>query len=446
MTGDDRRADASLGIPRYWGARGSPAPARPSPIWVTGRTVIRLGAGRAPTVAPWRSLDAGCSASARPSAVSARPRPVAARDRTAPRPPRRHPVQPSSSTPVPDAGRSPGRPAPGTIYYGASVPHDRSAARLGGRARLLPGAAPVVLHARRQRDRPAGRSRCRDDLEHGRLPHVSIKPSWTWQDIAVGRARRLAGRACSARSGELVGPGDLHPPPRAGERRRRRRDAAVGLRGDAAPADRAWLPTSRPQVIVAPVLQHWTFDPLRTDVDPAAWMVPEAPVMGLDVYNPWSPTNGKEWRSFGSKMDEVLGWFGDTPLVIGEYGCREDPDNPGLAAEWLRDAADYAPEPQHRLDVVLQLGRGLARTARGRSAARPSRPSPSCSPPTGWPGPPEAQRLGGGSISRNTSSIRPWNWSSSSPTPGAPTRIGALAGHRAGHAVLRGRPRRRPRC
>ena len=53
-------------------------------------------------------------------------------------------------------------------------------------------------------------------------------------------------------------------------------------------------------------------------------------------------TNGKPWRSFGSKVDEVLGWFGDTPLVIGEYGCREDPANPGLAAEWLRDAAEYA--------------------------------------------------------------------------------------------------------
>ena len=38
----------------------------------------------------------------------------------------------------------------------------------------------------------------------------------------------------------------------------------------------------------------------------------------------------------------MIGWFGDTPLAIGEYGCREDPDNPGLAAEWLRDAAEYA--------------------------------------------------------------------------------------------------------
>ena len=31
-----------------------------------------------------------------------------------------------------------------------------------------------------------------------------------------------------------------------------------------------------------------------------------------------------------------------SPLVIGEYGCRPDPENPGLAAEWLHDAADHA--------------------------------------------------------------------------------------------------------
>ena len=40
----------------------------------------------------------------------------------------------------------------------------------------------------------------------------------------------------------------------------------------------------------------------------------------------------------------MLEWLGDVPMAIGEYGCREDPQNPGLAAEWLRDAAEYARE------------------------------------------------------------------------------------------------------
>ena len=41
-------------------------------------------------------------------------------------------------------------------------------------------------------------------------------------------------------------------------------------------------------------------------------------------------------------MDEVIGLVRATPRsLIGEYGCRDDPENPGLAAEWLRDAAEY---------------------------------------------------------------------------------------------------------
>ena len=247
------------------------------------------------------------------------------------------PVQPSSSTPVPTPS-FPGRPAPGTMYFGASVPHHRS---LSGWEDEL--GSTLALHRSyfTPDDNETGQlvHRCRDDLDHGRLPHVSIKPAWPWQDIASGVhddwLNGLLGRL-----GEMSAPliFTLHHEPE--------NDAGGTGR---APADyvamqRHLLERSAqlaPQVIVAPVLQHWTFDPLRTDLDSTEWMVPEAPVMGIDVYNPWSPTNGKEWRSFGSKLDEVRGEFGDTPLLIGEYGCRHDPQNPGLAAEWLRDAAEY---------------------------------------------------------------------------------------------------------
>jgi hypothetical protein len=67
-------------------------------------------------------------------------------------------------------------------------------------------------------------------------------------------------------------------------------------------------------------------------------------VFGVDVYNPWAMTNGQEWRTFSSLTDEVVKWAGDTPLAIGEYGCRDDPSNPGLLSEWLRDAATYCRE------------------------------------------------------------------------------------------------------
>jgi hypothetical protein len=249
------------------------------------------------------------------------------------------PLHPTDKPAVSTPSTFPGRPPPGTLYYGASVPHDRS----------LPAweeelGSALALH--RSYFTPDHNEtaqlidRCHDDLAHGRLPHVSIKPSWTWQDIAAGGhddwLTDMLGRLAEESGPVLLtlhhependaGTTGLQPSDYVAMRRR-----AISLAAELAP-----------QVTIAPVLQHWTFDALRDDIDPSAWIVPDAAVIGFDVYNPWSPTNGKQWRTFGSLSDEVHGWFGDTPLVIGEYACREDPENPGLAAEWLRDAAAYA--------------------------------------------------------------------------------------------------------
>jgi hypothetical protein len=254
---------------------------------------------------------------------------------------------PPTETPVTTPSFS-GRPPPGTMYYGASVPHGRSL-----RAWEDELGSTLALHRSfftpdyNETDQLV--HRCRDDLAHGRLPHVSIKPIWTWADIASGHRNDWL-------DGMLRPLGELSAPLILTVHHEPENDAgATGM----APSDYVAMQRHvleqaaelAPQVIVAPVLQHWTFDPLSTDADGTRpvgsqwdakdWMVPEAPVIGLDVYNPWSATNGKEWRSFGSKMDEVIGWFGETPLLIGEYGCRNDPENPGLAAEWLRDAAEY---------------------------------------------------------------------------------------------------------
>jgi hypothetical protein len=247
---------------------------------------------------------------------------------------------PTPETPVASPTSTfPGRPPPGALYYGASVPHHRSLPawerELGSslalnRSYFTPDHNETAQLVRR----------CRDDLAHGRLPHVSIKPTWTWQDIAAGgrddwltsMLRPLGEEAAPVfltlhhEPENDAGPAGMQPSDYVAMQRR-----AIGLAAELAP-----------QVTIAPVMQHWTFDPLRDDIDPSVWIVPEASVIGLDIYNPWSATNGKEWRTFGGKVDEVIGWFGGTPLVIGEYGCREDPENHGLAAEWLRDAADYA--------------------------------------------------------------------------------------------------------
>jgi hypothetical protein len=248
---------------------------------------------------------------------------------------------PSTPTPTPTAlpaGQYPAQPAPGSMYYGASVPHNRS---LSDWETEL--ACTLALHRtfftpdHNETDQLV--ARCRDDLAHDRMPHVSIKPTWTWADIASGN-RNIWLDDLLRRLGELSEPVifTLHHEPEndAGGPGMLPSDyVAMQQHLFQRAADLA------PQVLATPVLQQWTFDPLHSDFDASQWLVPDAPAVGLDVYNPWSPTNGKEWRSFGSKMDEVLGWFDDTPILIGEYGCRRDPANPGLAAEWMRDAATY---------------------------------------------------------------------------------------------------------
>jgi hypothetical protein len=245
--------------------------------------------------------------------------------------------EPPSVAPTPRS--FPGQPPPGHVYYGASIPKSRSLpaweAALG---------STLALHRsffKPDDDETAQLIHvCRDDLARGRMPHVSFKPTWTWEDIATGGHDEWLGsllRALGEENAPLFLTLHHEPENDAGPRGRQPADYVAMQRRVIALASEL-----APLVTITPVYQQWTFDPLRDDIDPSVWMVPEAAAIGIDLYNPWSQANGKEWRSFGSKADELTPWVGDKPVVIGEYGCHEDPRNPGLAAEWLRDAADYA--------------------------------------------------------------------------------------------------------
>ena len=90
-------------------------------------------------------------------------------------------------------------------------------------------------------------------------------------------------------------------------------------------------------VTVVPVLSSWSFDTTAAR-QPAEWNVAEAPVYGVDLYNPWSPTNGATWTSFADRLALSLPTAGGRPILIGEYGCRSDPSTPGRAASWLVSA------------------------------------------------------------------------------------------------------------
>jgi hypothetical protein len=293
---------------------------------ISRRNLLRLGAGAAFASAATSCADTGTDA-------GHAHREPATRARTSPQP---STVPPRPSAP---AREFPGRPPAGRLYYGASLPADRSLVEweraLGTR---------LALHRSYFTPEPGESARmllqCHDDLARGRLPHVSMKPPVTWAEVAAGgsdpwltgllrlldRPRRpIFFTLHHEPENDAGGPG-MQPADFVAMQHR-----LIDLAGRLAP-----------QVTVVPVLQHWTFEPLHVGSDPRAWLVPEAVVMGVDVYNPWSPTNGKPWRTFGSRVDEVVRWLGDTPLAIGEYGCRQDPADPAGVAAWLRDAADYA--------------------------------------------------------------------------------------------------------
>ncbi len=288
---------------------------------IARRGLLGLGAVTALSV-----LTSGCQGSMQPQVER-------------PRRPTRSPHPTTSKTSKAPRPAFFGHPQPGDLYYGASLPYGRSLSAwerfLGSHLALnrsyftyAPDLTTEVV------------ARCRDDLANNRLPHVSVKPPGTWRAVASG-AQDLWLSELLLGLGQERGPIFLtvhHEP---------ENDAgAPGM----LPAD--WVGMQRralalaadhaSNVTVVPVLQHWTFDPVRDDIDPSVWIVPDAPVFGIDVYNPWSLSNGREWRTFGSLTDEVLPWAGNAPIAIGEYGCREDPRNPGLASEWLRDAAEYA--------------------------------------------------------------------------------------------------------
>lgn len=251
---------------------------------------------------------------------------------------------PGGATPGSGGAASPtsafaGRPPAGQLYYGASILAGRSLTEWEQQL----GSTLAVRRSYFTPDRNETAQlvrRCQEDLAHSRLPHVSTKLPTTWADVAAGEDGGWLPDLLDglARTGGPVfftlhhependaGPLGMKAPDYLAMQR-----LAIHLAADLAP-----------NVTVVPVIQHWTFEPLNPRGDPPAWIVREASVLGFDVYNAWSPTNGNTWRSFGERADHVVGWFGDTPIAIGEYGCQEDPSNPDLAAEWLRDAADYA--------------------------------------------------------------------------------------------------------
>jgi hypothetical protein len=176
----------------------------------------------------------------------------------------------------------------------------------------------------------------RSDLEAGRMPITSIKPPGSWSETANN----------DAWIDSVLEPlGDIddqlflcvhHEPendsPGYG-------NADDYQRMQAAVLSRA-AEVAR-NVVIVPILSTWSFDD-RSERRPSQWNVEDARVYGLDLYNAWSPTNGKEWVTFADKLAVAEEEAAGRPVLVGEYGCRSDPSQPGRAAQWMDDAFEAA--------------------------------------------------------------------------------------------------------
>jgi hypothetical protein len=235
--------------------------------------------------------------------------------------------------------RFPGDPGPGRLYYGASSEQDVVAweRRMGQR---------LALHRtyHQARDTKQLIKVAKNDLANGRMPHVSIKVPGRWAGVAAGHHDAWL-RGLAAGLARLSQPLflTLHHEPENDARRKGSPKSFVAMQTHAIKL----FARHAPKVTIAPILQGWSFSKYNRRASPERWYVPSAKVYGVDVYNPFCLTDPK-WVSFADKLREIKRYAHGKPIVIGEYGCRNDPRNPERAEQWMREAFHYA----RRHDIV----------------------------------------------------------------------------------------------
>jgi hypothetical protein len=231
-------------------------------------------------------------------------------------------------------GRFPGDPGRGRVYVGTTVPPDQP-------VELAPTDALRITMTRRFYRRGQAWRLVRmaaQDSAAGLLPLVSFKPPGRWADVAAGRHDGIL-RWILVRLRDIERPVMLaihHEPENEASRVQRPRDwvamqtHVIGLAGRLSP-----------NVTIVPVLMQYTFDP-ASGRNPREWLVPDAVVRGVDVYNPWRPRHDAPWVELGTMLDRVRKVMGPGPLVVPEFGCHTDPHDHARTLRWFSDAFDYA--------------------------------------------------------------------------------------------------------
>jgi hypothetical protein len=175
------------------------------------------------------------------------------------------------------------------------------------------------------------------DTAKGEIPLISTKVPGTWAQVAAGAqdAWLLERIRALAKVNGTVWLALHHEPT-----------------GDGAPADwikmqqhaRVLIKANSTNIALVGILNGWDF--LQNNPHPEVWNMPVGTgvdIMGFDSYNLWSPTNGKTWQPASKVLSPavtIASW--GYPTLVGEYGVRNDPANPGKAAQWMKDAYAFA--------------------------------------------------------------------------------------------------------
>lgn len=270
-----------------------------------------LGAGVAVTATACTGRNSAAPPEPTPSATSSSP-----------------PSTTSDPSQAPTTATQPPVPASGTLYYGAFTPPYNLAsfeAQVG---------APLACYRSffKHWEAPKLVERASEDVAAGRVPLVSIKPPKPWAELAKDSAWLDGLMEPLSRLDAPVYLTINHEPENDAHHFG---TAADYVALQSAAISRAALAGG--QLAIVPILSSWSFDE-RADRTPSDWNVPDATIYGLDLYNPWSPDNGKPWVPFEAKLLLAEEEADGRAMIVGEYGCRSDPTRPGRAAKWMKDA------------------------------------------------------------------------------------------------------------
>jgi hypothetical protein len=234
----------------------------------------------------------------------------------------------AASTPSSSAPATTGTPPAGQLYYGAATKDGNLSAFEGELGETL----SCYRSFFKSWETEHLLARAQEDLAAGRVPLVSIKPPASWAETARDQAwlDGLTGPLSA-----LDGPVYLiinHEPENDAHQFGTPADYVALQDAALASADAAGG-----NVTVVPILSTWSFDD-RAGRNPKAWNVRDAPIYGVDLYNPWAPGMEHPWVPFEEKLGLAEQEAAGRPVLVGEYGCRSDPARPGRAATWLRKA------------------------------------------------------------------------------------------------------------